>query len=68
MDKPNEAGPGVSVPAEHVLQRSLGPGSLGSHVELVDSFVGNEEAFLSDFFAVLAKVKFFHYLARALHQ
>ena len=45
------------MPAEHVLQRSLGPGSLGSHVELVDSFVGNEEAFLSDFFAVLAKVK-----------
>lgn len=67
-DKPNEAGADASVPAEHVLQRSLGPGSLGSHVELVDSFVGNEEAFLSDFFAVLAKVKNCHFIGRVFHQ
>ena len=56
-DRPNESGAGISVPAEQVIQQSVGADvSLGSHVELVEEFVGSEESFLSDFFSVLAKV------------
>ena len=57
-DRPNELGPDISIPAEQVIQRGLGTSSLGSHIELVEEFVSSEEAFLSDFFSVLAKVTF----------
>ena len=55
---PNELGSDLSIPAEQVIQRGLGTSSLGSHLELVEEFVSCEEAFLSDFFSVLAKVIF----------
>ena len=60
-DRPNELGSGISVSAEQVIQRGLGTSSLGSHLELVEEFVSSEEAFLSDFFSVLAKVTFIEF-------
>ena len=55
---PNEMGMGTAIPAEQALQRITAANSLGSHIDLVDEFVSNEEAFLSDLFNVLSKVGF----------